>query len=74
MLTLPHPATKGNPSIDNSSSLKLMPTETMSPLTGTYQDSKVPRPTIQKVQANENQAITQTDDRLDDTNWTIWHH
>ena len=31
-------------------------------------------PAIQRVRANENQAITHTDDRLDETNWTIWRH
>ena len=31
-------------------------------------------PAIQRVRANENQAITHTDDHLDETNWTIWQH
>lgn len=31
-------------------------------------------PSIQWVHANENQVITCTDDHLDDTNWTVWHH
>ena len=31
-------------------------------------------PSIQRVRASENQAITRTDDRLDDTNWTVWRH
>ena len=29
---------------------------------------------IQCVQVNKNQAITHMDDRLDETNWTIWRH
>ena len=28
--------------------------------------------TIQQVWASENQAITRTDDCLDDINWTVW--
>ena|ERR1700733_9098128 len=31
-------------------------------------------PSMQRVRANENQAITRTDDRLDDTHWTVWRH
>ena len=31
-------------------------------------------PTIRRVRATENQAITRTDDRLDETNWTVWRH
>ena len=31
-------------------------------------------PAIQHVRANKNQAITRMDDRLDETNWTIWRH
>ena len=31
-------------------------------------------PTIRRVRASENQAITRTEDRLDETNWTIWLH
>jgi hypothetical protein len=31
-------------------------------------------PSIQRVCANENQAITCTDNHLDDTNWTVWCH
>ena len=33
-----------------------------------------PKPSILRVRASENQAITRTEDRLDDTNWTVWRH
>ena len=39
---------------------------------GTNQTTVIPA--IQRVRANENQAITRTEDRLDDTNWTVWRH
>ena len=31
-------------------------------------------PTIQQVRASKNQAITHTDDCLDNINWTVWWH
>ena len=37
-------------------------------------NSNISTPSIQQVCANENQAITCTNDCLDDTNWTVWHH
>ena len=32
------------------------------------------KPSILRVPTNENQAITRTEDCLDDTNWTVWRH
>src|SRR5271155_1114503 len=37
-------------------------------------DSNIDTPSIQRVRTSENQAITRTDDRLDDTNWNVWRH
>jgi hypothetical protein len=37
-------------------------------------NSNISTPSIQRVRANENQAITRTDDRLEDTNWNVWRH
>ena len=39
----------------------------------THHDTAI-TPAIKRVKANENQAITRTDDRLDETNWAVWRH
>jgi hypothetical protein len=39
-----------------------------------HQRTGAAKPAVQKVRANENQAITRTQDPLDETNWTVWRH
>ena len=50
-----------------------LPPTFVSDVTEHHQDTMA-TPTIRRVRANENQAITRTDDRLDETNWTVWRH
>ena len=49
------------------------------PVTATTHANENPQgitniPSVQRVKATKNQAITRTDDCLDETNWTVWRH
>ena len=37
-----------------------------------HQGTITKKPAIERVRANENQAITRTQDRLDEKNWAVW--